>query len=171
MPAPNPSIYLAAQCYGGLAHADFMTAVLALRSACAQRSISLQVDLGGGEALIGRGRAAMMAKFLASQATHIVLTNADRGFEPAGLLNLLSSGHDLAGEDDSANLLLVTRGAARRMADAHPHLLARLGDLQGAGAVEAVMVFDPLIQPGTGKYLTDLEAFRQRWRDIPAEQA
>ncbi len=166
MPARNPSIYLAAHCYGGLAHADFMRALLALRAACAARSVSLQVDLGAGEALIGRGRAAMMAKFLASPATHLVLTDAGRGFEPAHLLQLLDSGQDVAGDDDAANILLVSRNAARRTTEAYPQLRARLGDLQAAGAAEAAMVFDPLIQQGTGRYLTDLEAFRQRWRDI-----
>jgi hypothetical protein len=51
------SLYLASPCYGGVAQARFMRALLALRAACTRREIPLQLDLGGGEALTSRGRA------------------------------------------------------------------------------------------------------------------
>ena len=66
----TPSLCLATPCYAGLAHALYARSLLALGPACAARGVSLEIDLGGGEALIGRARAAMMANFVAGEATH-----------------------------------------------------------------------------------------------------
>jgi hypothetical protein len=95
--AENPSIFLATPCYGGLAHALFMRSLLALRPACAARGVGLHVELGGGEALIGRGRAAMMAAFLASPSSHLLFVDADVAFSPEAVFRLLDVGRDVAG--------------------------------------------------------------------------
>jgi hypothetical protein len=70
------------------------------------------------------------------------------------------------GVDDG--LLMIRRSAARRLTDAHPELLARLGDMTGLAVTEATFVFDPMVDPQTGHYLTDVEAFRARWRALVA---
>jgi hypothetical protein len=74
---------------------------------------------------------------------------------------MLDQGEDVAWQEG----LLISRRAARRITDGYRVLHAKLGDLQGLGS-EAVMVFDPLIEPATGRYLTDIEAFCHRWRDL-----
>ena len=61
---------------------------------------------------------------------------------------------------------MITRRAAQRMTDAHPELLAKLGDMTGLAVSEATFVFDPMVDPSTGRYLTDLNAFRARWRAL-----
>jgi hypothetical protein len=53
-PAAQHSIFLATPCYGGLATIAYMSSVLALQRACMERKIGLQVELGGGDALIPR---------------------------------------------------------------------------------------------------------------------
>lgn len=194
----KPRLHLATPCYGGMAHALYLRSLLALRAACAAAEIPLEIDLSGGEALIGRARAAIMAKFLAGAASHLLFVDADIGFEPQAALRLLGSGRDVvggayprkgrdAGFEVGAPLgpatpdgfqpvsfvgggfLLVSRTAAQRMAAAHPRLRASLGDLRGAAAGQVAMVFDSFVEPETGLYLADHQAFCRRWRDLGGE--
>jgi hypothetical protein len=60
--------------------------------------------------------------------------------------------------------LMIRREALQRIADAHPELRATLPD--GAAAV---MVFDTLLEPETGEYLSEDYAFCRRWRDLGGE--
>ena len=161
-----PSLYLATNCYGGQASAAYMQSVLVLRGACAGRCVGLHIELGGGEALIGRARAAMMAKFLAGGWTHLLYVDSDGGFETAAVFRMLDAGDDVA---EDAGALLISRSAAQRMKDAHPHLHAHLDDVHALGIAGAAMVFDPMVDAATGRYLTDREAFAHRWRAIGGE--
>jgi hypothetical protein len=166
VPAEKPSIYLATICYGGQAHAEYMAALLAFRPACAARGVDLQIDLAGGEALVGRGRATLMAKFLATDATHLLFAESDRAFDANEVFRLLDANQDVSEVDPASGLLMVRRRAAQRITDGHPELLAQLGDMQGLSISEATFVFDPLTEPETGRYLTDIEAFWARWRKV-----
>jgi hypothetical protein len=64
--------------------------------------------------------------------------------------------------------LLISRPAMQSLADAHPDLEADLGDA-GEGPAQAVMLFDTLIEPETGEYLSEDYAFCRRWRDLGGE--
>lgn len=165
MPAAKPSIYLATLCYGGMAHAEYMASLLTFRPACATKGITLHIDLAGGEALVGRGRATLMAKFLATDATHLLFVESDRTFDVAKVFKLLDEDKDVSG-DGGDGLLMVRRRAAQRMTDAYPELLAKLGDMTGLAVTEATFVFDPIVEPASGRYLTDLQAFESRWRAL-----
>ena len=65
--------------------------------------------------------------------------------------------------------LLIQRAAMQGIIDAHPELTARMGDMADGRAETAVMVFDTMIEPETGQYLSEDYAFCRRWRDLGGE--
>jgi hypothetical protein len=172
---PGASLYLASPCYGGVAQARYMRALLALRIACARQGVVLQLDLGGGEALVSRARAGMMARFLESEATHLLFVDSETAFSPEEVFALVETGRDMAGysladrsgELDPA-LLLISRAAAQRLSEAFPGLHAGLGDVRNAGVGRAAMVFDALVIPG-GAYVADFAALMHRWLELGGE--
>jgi hypothetical protein len=65
-------------------------------------------------------------------------------------------------------LFLIRRDAALAVAAAFPQLMANLADVRGSGVGRAAMIFDSIIEPGTGRYLSDLAAFAERYRQVKA---
>lgn len=65
--------------------------------------------------------------------------------------------------------LMVTRGAMQKLFDAHPELRAKMRDMADNSAHETVMVFETMIEPETGQYLSEDYAFCRRWRDLGGE--
>ena len=65
--------------------------------------------------------------------------------------------------------LMINRDAMQRVVDAYPQLRARMGDMNDPLAAEAVMIFDCMIEPETGQYLSEDYAFCRRWRDLGGE--
>lgn len=224
MPAPGGrSIFLATPCYGAMAGIQYMRSVLDLQAACLARGIGLEVELGGGDALITRARSRMVAKFLAqSTATHLFFVDADIAFKPDQVFRLLDVDKDVVGgvypikridwdktraaaqaglkdlmaasigyvvrflpsetnsvelDDDGfgpvayvgTGFLMLRRDAVERLVAAHPELTARMGDMADSGVEEAVMVFETMIEPETGQYLSEDYAFCRRWRDLGGE--
>ena len=159
----RPFLYLASPCYGGLAHVRYLRAVLALRAACAEHGVAMRLDLGGGEALISRAHAGMLARFLASEATHLLFVDGDVAFDAAGIVERLGTAEPAV--QQFGDVLLVSRHAAQIMVDAYPALQAHLGDVRG-GAEQATMLFEPIATPSPGGYVADVAAFVQRWKAI-----
>ena len=88
---PTHSIHLATLCYGGVAQARYLRSLLALCSACARREVPLHLDLGGGEAQASRGRAGIMARFLAGTATHLLFADSEAAFTPQDVFAVLDA--------------------------------------------------------------------------------
>ena len=66
--------------------------------------------------------------------------------------------------------MMIRRAALARLCDAHPELRADMRDVVGSpAATEAVMVFETMIEPETGHYLSEDYAFCRRWRDLGGE--
>ncbi|MDB5445074.1 MAG: hypothetical protein JWQ97_391 [Phenylobacterium sp.] len=205
MPTFDVTLHLATPCYGGAAHVVYMQGLLALEAACAERGVGLHMELGGGEALISRGRGSAMAQFIAGRASHLLFIDADIGFAPDAVFRLVAAEKEviggvyarkvldrggqaaplelelLAGAAPPApdapfrvasvgtGFLLIRRAAAERLSTAYPALRGRMGDVTAASVDQAVMVFDSFVEPETGRYLADHQAFCRRWRDIGGE--
>ena len=65
--------------------------------------------------------------------------------------------------------MMLTRAAVQRVADAHPELRASMGDFGGREVEQAVMIFESMIEPETGRHLSEDYAFCRRWRDLGGE--
>ncbi|MDB5476482.1 MAG: uncharacterized protein JWP49_1993 [Phenylobacterium sp.] len=161
----EPFLYLASPCHGGLVQAACMRSVLALRAACAEAGVALQLDLGGGEALISRARAGMLARFLASHATHLLFVDTAAAFDSVEVLRLIAAGEPIEPLGD--HILLIRRDAAQQVVNAYPELQARLGDVRDSDGARVPMVFETILDAKSGAYiadLADLAAFTRRWR-------
>ena len=64
--------------------------------------------------------------------------------------------------------LMIARAAVERLVAAHPELAADISDVEPDGA-RTPMLFDTLIEPGTGQHLSEDYAFCHRWRALGGE--
>ena len=65
--------------------------------------------------------------------------------------------------------LMIRRQAMQAISDAHPELRAKMGDMGDRLAAEAPMIFETMIEPETGQYLSEDYAFCRRWHDLGGE--
>jgi hypothetical protein len=189
----SPLIFLATPCYGGRPSALYLRSLLTLQPILAARNVGLHLELGGEATQLERGRAAMMARFLETPATHLLFVDADLGFAADAVTRLLDAGHDVIGgicpslhpPDDgtdelhetagaggdgirrvssvAAAFLMISRRAAERLAAAHA-----LDGIPGPRPRETAGVFDSLVAP-SGRHLPSDQAFAHRWRAMGGE--
>jgi hypothetical protein len=87
---------VATPCFGGQVTTHYANSLLKLQSALGQRDIAFEWLLLGGDALITRARADLVAHFLdRPHATHLLFVDADIGFEPEQVLRLLAFDADM----------------------------------------------------------------------------
>ena len=97
-PEPEPKrtvLYLATPCYACCMTVQYLTSVLALQGACIQRGVELTIDFIGNESLVQRARNVLVARFMQSQATHLLFIDADIGFDAQTVFRLLEQDKDV----------------------------------------------------------------------------
>ena len=91
------SVMLATPCYGGLVTQLYMQSVLALSTEASRIGLPLRLALLGQDALITRSRNTLVARFLRSDATHLLFVDADIAFEAPDVIRLLSHRKEVVG--------------------------------------------------------------------------
>ena len=81
-------------CFGGMVTAAYANSLLILQPACEARGVKLAIKMLGGDGLITRARAELVAWFLETSCTHLIFIDADIGFSPEQFFRLLSFGGD-----------------------------------------------------------------------------
>jgi hypothetical protein len=89
-------LFIATPCFGGMVTAVYAGSLLKLLFACQQRNVELKTQMMGGDALVTRARANLVANFLDDPTmTHLLFIDADIGFEPAQVFRLLDFDADV----------------------------------------------------------------------------
>jgi hypothetical protein len=88
-PPRNVKIFLGCPMYDGRCHAEFTFAMCKLSALCTQLGIELQIYFASGEALVMKARNAIADHFLRSDASHLMLIDADIGFSARDVIALL----------------------------------------------------------------------------------
>jgi len=219
----KPLIVVGTPCFGGLVSQDYTMSLLNLSAAATQHGFDLAVVMLGNDALITRGRSAIVARFLDNpSATHLLFVDADitfsveqvvrllafdkdfvAGLYPAKIIDweqltqrfghneetlaesalayvgALCEGAEARRENDFATgvyagtgFQLIKRGVFERMITAHPELKYKslhAFPRPSQPSDNLYALFDCMIDPETGVYLSEDYAFCRRWRALGGE--
>lgn len=91
----RPLVVVGTPCFGGVVTQDYTMSLLNLQAAANRLGFDMAVILLGNDALITRGRSALVAKFLDAQnATHLLFVDADITFSTDQVARMLSFNKD-----------------------------------------------------------------------------
>ena len=221
--AARANLLVATPCFGGQVTTVYANSMLKLQAACRAQQIDFEWLMLGGDALITRARADLVAHFLdRPEATHLLFIDADIGFEPMQVFRLLAFDADVTASaypakridwqrvreviaaglpqpqsaaleyvfevEDPARItardgfvkvryagtgfLLIRRPALTALCAAHPQLRYRRTSTTSdplGNSPNRYGLFDTLIDPASGVYLSEDYAFCRRWTDLGGE--
>ena len=211
------SLFVATPCFGGQVTTHYANSMLRLQTACRAQSVDFEWLMLGGDALITRARADLVAHFLdRPDATHLLFIDADIGFDPAQVFRLLAFDADVTAgaypakridwqrvrevvaaglaapqstaleyvfevEDPSriiarngfvkvryagTGFLLIRRQALTALCQTHPELQYRRTSTTTdplGNSPNRYALWDTMIDPASGTYLSEDYAFCRRW--------
>ncbi len=95
--APVAGVMIGAPMYGGQCFDAFLLGVWDLQHECHRLGITLALNTIRNESLIPRARNRILADFMASQCSHLVMIDADIGFAGRDVLRLVAHNKPLIG--------------------------------------------------------------------------
>ena len=124
--ASIPSVMLATPCYGGLVTQLYMQSVMALSAEASRVGLPLSLALLGQDALITRSRNTLVARFLRSDATHLLFVDADIAFAASDVFALLTRRKEVVGAPYPVRQLAWDAATMARVRAGEPVALAAL---------------------------------------------
>lgn len=77
----RPMVFIATPCFGGLVTQQYMQSVISLIQFASTANFDAMLAMLGHDSLITRSRNTLVSQFLHTQATHLLIIDADIGFE------------------------------------------------------------------------------------------
>lgn len=93
----NTNIFIATPMYGGMCHGIFAMSLLNLAPELFAHGISVAFAPLLNESLITRGRNLLVQRFLDGDCTHLMFIDADIGFRPADIVQMVAADVDVIG--------------------------------------------------------------------------
>ncbi|MER2519970.1 MAG: hypothetical protein ABTQ34_04685 [Bdellovibrionales bacterium] len=170
----KPLIVVGTPCFGGLVAQDYTMSLLSLAAAAQQAKFDMAVVMLGNDALITRGRSAIVARFLDMPgATHLLFVDSDISFDPAQVVRMLRFDKDFVAGLYPAKVI-DWQGAAERF---HPQGegldeagLRYVGDLCVGAEARREDGFATATYAGTGFQLIKRGAFERMIAAYPETQ-
>ncbi len=90
-------LFLSTPCYGGLCLEKYMKSIIQLQILLIREGVQLMIDTTENESLVHRARNVSIGRFMQkTDADFFMFIDADVEFDPASVLRLLRSGHDIS---------------------------------------------------------------------------
>jgi len=90
-------LFLATPCYGGLCLEKYMSSIIKLQLLLIKEGIQLYIDTTENESLVHRARNVSVGRFMQkTECEYFMFIDADIHFDPAAVVRLVKSGHDLS---------------------------------------------------------------------------
>jgi len=165
------SLFLSTPCYGGMCLQKYTESILGLQALASQEGIQLYIDTLENESLVQRARNVAVGRFMQkSDAEFFMFIDADIHFDPASVIRLIKSGHDLSVAcypkkfvDWNQAAAAVKKGDTRNMEMLSASLVVNFG----AHRVEIVDGFAPVLDGPTGFMVIKRGVFQRMEQRYP----
>lgn len=88
-------LVIATPCYGGVVTSPYLLSMIRTVPHLMARGVQLEFQTASGDALVGRARALLAAKFMAGTASHVLFIDSDVSWQPEHVTRLLESDKDV----------------------------------------------------------------------------
>lgn len=164
-------LFLSTPCYGGMCLQKYTESMLGLQVLASREGIELYIDTIENESLVQRARNVAVGRFMQkSDAEYFMFVDADVHFDPASVIRLVRSGHDISVAcypkkfidwDQAADA--VKKGDQRDMAMLSASLVVNFG----ASMVQITDGFAPVLDGPTGFMVIKRSVFERMQEKFP----